>query len=75
MTYNNRPLLENQINSLTNTNIKYNWAEADITAEVRAKLGQMMSLGIDSSGSNTFNVYSRNSLLLDDRPQLVLTYY
>ena len=76
ITYNNRPALGSILGN-TNCNVAgtcdlKDWVEIDITAYVSEKKGRIMSLGIDSTGSNGLDFSSKESST--NKPELVISW-
>ncbi len=69
VNYNNRPQLDAIIAQINNAK-SGNWIELDITNYIPSKAGQLVTLGIDSSGRDGLNVYSSESSV--GKPELVI---
>ncbi len=72
VTYSSMPALGDTIATL-NGGIEGSFVEIDITSLARSKVGQLLSLAIDSIGSDGLDFYSREHADADRRPVLVLT--
>jgi hypothetical protein len=59
------------ISSLSGGAAVGSWVEVDVTSYVKAKSGQLMSLAIDTTSGDGFEVYSEESV---DDPQLIISY-
>jgi hypothetical protein len=70
LTYQNRPVLGNSIQTFTSPYAN-TWIEIDLTAQVAAHRGQLMSIGIDETSSNSMNIYTKEAS--NYRPVLVIT--
>lgn len=70
VTYTTRPALGEAVASFSG-GASGAWKEIPLTSSVSAAAGQLLSLGIDSTGSDGLNVYSRENPT--NRPQLVIT--
>ena len=71
LTYSSRPALGVTVASLPGLKSVGSIIEIDITAEAAAKAGQIMSLGIDSTGTDGFDVYSKENAT--GKPELEVT--
>jgi peptidoglycan/xylan/chitin deacetylase (PgdA/CDA1 family) len=72
MTWNTKPTLHSTtLGSITKAKVG-TWVEVDLTSIVKAKAGTLLSLGIDSSGSDGLDVSSRESST--NQPHLALTF-
>lgn len=71
MTYNTRPPLGSTITSLPG-GTSGTWREVTVTSGVSGSAGGFLSLGIDSTGTNGLDAYSRENPT--DKPALVITY-
>lgn len=71
LTYNNRPSTGSMIGSFTSPAMN-TWIEIDLTSQVTAAQGQLMSIAIDEISSNSMNLYTRESA--SNRPALVIYY-
>jgi hypothetical protein len=74
VTYSNRPALGSAFSSFAPGSISSGWVEADVSAGIVGKEGQVFSLGIDGTSSDTYGFYSRNYSTTSQRPQLVVVY-
>ncbi|OGK25941.1 hypothetical protein A3D76_00565 [Candidatus Roizmanbacteria bacterium RIFCSPHIGHO2_02_FULL_37_9b] len=71
INYNNRPSLGSVITTFTGS-VTGTWKEIDITSAVSVATGNLMSLGIDSIGTDGLDVYSKENPT--GRPELVIEY-
>jgi hypothetical protein len=72
ITYGNRPVLSSGvIGSLANTVANTSYDVALDPAAIQAKVGRVLSLGLDSPGSDGLVLYSRESA---NPPQLIIAY-
>ncbi len=71
LTYSIRPQLSQNLNLISDS-LFGTWKEVDITPYVSSKKGSLMSVGIDSTGSDGLDFYSKESSI--DKPQLVIQY-
>ena len=71
VTYNLRPVLGGTVTSFSG-GTKGVWKEIPVTTVVADNLGQFMTLGIDSGGSNGLDAYSRENTT--NKPELVISY-
>lgn len=71
VTYNTRPSLSSEIAQITG-GVSGVWKEIDITSAVAGKTGQLMSIGIDSTGSDGLDFSSKEHS--SNKPQLVVEY-
>ncbi|OGK42970.1 hypothetical protein A3A74_05885 [Candidatus Roizmanbacteria bacterium RIFCSPLOWO2_01_FULL_35_13] len=71
MTYNNRPLLGDVVTNFTGS-VTGTWKEIAVTSAVSASVGQLMSLGIDSTGTDGLDVYSKENST--GKPELVVNF-
>lgn len=72
ITYNSRPALGTQISTFTSSNAG-TWKEIDVTSGVLGKGGQLVSFGIDSTGTDGLYFNSKEATQ-SLRPQLVVSY-
>jgi len=70
ITYNNRPPVSTTIN-IFNGGSYGEWKEIDILSYVNSRVGQLMSVGVDSTGSDGLDFYSKEA---SDKPELVVEY-
>ncbi len=69
ITFNNRPALGSTLGTITGPKAS-TWVEVDITSEVALKVGQLMSLGIDSLSSDGADFNSKENTT--NKPELVI---
>jgi len=48
------------------------FGEVEVTTAVQSKVGQLLSLGIDSAGTDGLDFYSKEHSIADQRPVLVV---
>jgi hypothetical protein len=60
INYDNRPVPGSSIASLTGSKAN-TWVEVDITSYVVANRGQLMSIGIEETSSDSMNIYTREA--------------
>lgn len=69
MTYTNRPPVGTSVNIIPGGTAG-TWVEVDISSAVSSKLGQLLSIAIDSVGSDGLDFYSKDNAT--DKPVLVI---
>jgi len=72
MTYDTRPGLGDTLATIDGATSE-SFVEVDVTSFARSKIGQLLSLGIDSIGTDGLDFYSREHPDADHRPVLILT--
>jgi hypothetical protein len=72
MTYDTRPGLGDTVATIDGATSE-SYVEVDVTSFARSKVGQLLSLGIDSIGTDGLDFYSREHPETDHRPVLILT--
>jgi len=68
-TYLNRPTVGSAIGSVSNP-VSGTWMQVDVTADVKANLGKLISFATTSASSHTLSVHSREAKYI--KPQLVI---
>ncbi len=71
ITYKNRPSVGSIIGTISNAKSN-TWNNIDVLSYIQSKAGNIISLGIDSTGSDDLDFTSRNSS--SNKPELIITY-
>lgn len=71
ITYNTRPALGTAITTI-NGGQSGTFKSIPLTAYVAGKAGQLFSLGIDSTGNDGFDFYSKERATITERPTLII---